>query len=39
VVGYDDVMFFRSLFRRHTGLSPTEYRQRFGRPRPETAAA
>jgi transcriptional regulator GlxA family with amidase domain len=38
-VGYDDLMFFRSLFRRHTGLSPTEYRQRFGRPRPATAAA
>ena len=32
-VGYDDLMFFRSLFRRHTGLSPTEYRQRFGRQR------
>ncbi len=38
-VGYDDVMFFRSLFRRHTGLSPTEYRQRFGRQRLTTAAA
>jgi transcriptional regulator GlxA family with amidase domain len=38
-VGYDDLMFFRSLFRRHTGLSPTEYRQRFGRQRPATAAA
>ncbi len=38
-VGYDDPMFFRSLFRRHTGLSPTEYRQRFGRQRPATAAA
>ncbi len=38
-VGYDDVMFFRSLFRRHTGLSPSEYRQRFRRQRPATAAA
>ena len=38
-VGYDDLMFFRSLFRRHTGLSPTGYRQRFGRQRPATAAA
>ena len=38
-VGYDDLMFFRSLFRRHTGLSPTEYRQRFGRQRPASAAA
>ncbi len=38
-VGYDDAMFFRSLFRRHTGLAPTEYRQRFGRQRPASAAA
>jgi transcriptional regulator GlxA family with amidase domain len=38
-VGYDDLMFFRSLFRRQTGLSPTEYRHRFGRQRPVTAAA
>lgn len=29
-VGYDDVAFFRSLFRRHTGTSPKEYRERFG---------
>ena len=29
-VGYDDAIFFRALFRRHTGLSPNEYRQRFG---------
>ncbi len=38
-VGYDDAMFFRSLFRRHTGLSPNEYRQRFRRQRPAIAAA
>jgi transcriptional regulator GlxA family with amidase domain len=30
-VGYVDVAFFRSLFKRHTGLTPAEYRKRFGR--------
>jgi transcriptional regulator GlxA family with amidase domain len=29
-VGYQDVAFFRSLFQRHTGVSPSEYRERFG---------
>ncbi|HVP55915.1 MAG TPA: helix-turn-helix domain-containing protein [Candidatus Eisenbacteria bacterium] len=29
-VGYQDVAFFRSLFQRHTGVSPTAYRERFG---------
>jgi YesN/AraC family two-component response regulator len=29
-VGYQDVAFFRDLFQRHTGLSPSEYRQTFG---------
>jgi len=29
-VGYQDVAFFRDLFRRHTGVSPNAYRQRFG---------
>lgn len=28
IVGYDDAIFFRSLFRRHAGLSPSQYRQR-----------
>jgi hypothetical protein len=28
-LGYEDPAFFRQLFRRHTGLSPTEYRSRF----------
>jgi transcriptional regulator GlxA family with amidase domain len=28
-VGYEDVPFFRNVFRRHTGLSPTDYRRRF----------
>jgi transcriptional regulator GlxA family with amidase domain len=29
-VGYQDVAFFRSIFERHTGASPSAYRQRFG---------
>jgi len=29
-VGYDDLGFFRRLFRRHTGASPQAYRARFG---------
>jgi transcriptional regulator GlxA family with amidase domain len=29
-IGYEDVAFFRQLFRRHTGSSPREYRARFG---------
>jgi len=29
-VGYTDVPFFRALFKRHTGMSPAEYRRRFG---------
>jgi transcriptional regulator GlxA family with amidase domain len=31
-VGYEDVIFFRGLFKRHTGLCPNEYRSRFGSP-------
>ena len=27
--GYEDAAFFRSLFKRHTGMTPAEYRQRF----------
>lgn len=30
-VGYEDVPFFRSVFKRYAGLSPKEYKQRFGR--------
>jgi len=29
-VGYQDVAFFRKVFQRHTGVSPSTYRQRFG---------
>jgi transcriptional regulator GlxA family with amidase domain len=28
-VGYDDVSYFRSLFKRQTGMTPAEYRDRF----------
>lgn len=28
-VGYDDVSFFRALFKRTTGMTPAEYRSRF----------
>ena len=34
-IGYEDVAFFRQLFRRYTGTSPREYRSRFG---PRSAA-
>jgi len=30
-VGYGDPSFFRSVFKRHTGHSPAEYKRRFGR--------
>jgi transcriptional regulator GlxA family with amidase domain len=29
-VGYQDVAFFRALFLRHTGSSPSAYREKFG---------
>ena len=29
-IGYDDLAHFRSLFKRHTGMTPAEYRRRFG---------
>jgi len=29
-VGYQDIAFFRALFYRHTGVSPSTYRDRFG---------
>ncbi len=30
-VGYEDVAFFRGLFKRHVGLTPRAYRERHGR--------
>lgn len=38
-VGYEDLIFFRRLFKRHTGMSPNEYRRRFGMRSCELAAA
>jgi transcriptional regulator GlxA family with amidase domain len=29
-VGYQDIAFFRGLFQRYTGVSPSAYRERFG---------
>ncbi len=37
-IGYDDLAFFRRVFRRHTGLTPTEYRRRFAGMRLAQAA-
>jgi len=33
-VGYDDSAFFRTLFKRHTGMTPGEYRGKFARSVP-----
>jgi transcriptional regulator GlxA family with amidase domain len=30
-VGYEDGAFFRRIFKRHTGMTPAEYRSRFAR--------
>jgi transcriptional regulator GlxA family with amidase domain len=32
-VGYADAAFFRGIFKRHTGLSPTAYMKKFGEAR------
>jgi transcriptional regulator GlxA family with amidase domain len=29
-VGYEDIASFRHIFKRHTGMTPAEYRRRFG---------
>ena len=28
-IGYEDIGFFRNLFKRHTGMTPGDYRERF----------
>lgn len=38
LVGYDDLAFFRRLFKRYTGTPPQQYRDRFGVNPPETVA-
>lgn len=37
-VGYENVGFFRRLFKRHTGTPPQQYRKRFGVSPPENMA-
>jgi transcriptional regulator GlxA family with amidase domain len=37
-VGYEDVAFFRDLFKRHAGLLPSAYRERYGRSVQPSAA-
>jgi transcriptional regulator GlxA family with amidase domain len=38
-VGYEDPAFFRALFKRHTGMRPAEYRERFRAMREPAARA
>lgn len=37
-VGYDDIAFFRALFKRYTGMTPGDYRSTFGRTEEGAAA-
>lgn len=37
-VGYEDAAFFRDLFKRHVGLTPASYRERYGQSNQATAA-
>ena len=37
-VGYEDVAFFRDLFKRHVGLTPGAYRERYGQSTQASAA-
>ena len=37
-VGYEDLTFFRRLFKRYTGMPPREYRERFGSKSPPRVA-
>jgi len=30
-IGYEDLAFFREVFKRHTGMTPAEYRDRFAK--------
>jgi len=32
--GYEDISFFRKIFRRHVGMTPKEYKQKYGRGLP-----
>jgi transcriptional regulator GlxA family with amidase domain len=38
-VGYEDVAFFRDLFKRHAGLPPGAYRERYGGATPASVGA
>jgi transcriptional regulator GlxA family with amidase domain len=35
-IGYDDLSFFRKVFKRHVGISPRAYKDRYARNTPET---
>ena len=37
-VGYEDVAFFRALFKRRTGAAPAAWRRRFARPAPRSGS-